>query len=269
MPSSLIVVALAAAWLIVLVPMIARKRQEVAKTADSALSARVVRSGGSRGRVKREEVTMSENLESEIGDEAPVDSADDQQDSNYTFDSSARSSSRDDRRHRPGRGGFDPQAAEEAARARYAYRQRIVVFLIAAAVLTAIVAAVVLPVLWVLHALTDIGLVGYLAYLRRQVRIENEIRQRRLARYNHTVVSRDVRASERLSTPMDDASSAGAFGEGNAPETERSFVGVERKPSPASRIRRHAVVVDLDDEDPAFHELNEHIPQTFRQAVGE
>ena len=45
MPSSLVVVALVLAWLVVLVPMIVRKRQEVAKTADSELAARVVRSG--------------------------------------------------------------------------------------------------------------------------------------------------------------------------------------------------------------------------------
>ena len=32
MPSSLVVVALVLAWLVVLVPMIVRKRQEVAKT---------------------------------------------------------------------------------------------------------------------------------------------------------------------------------------------------------------------------------------------
>ena len=45
MPSSLIFAALAAAWLVVLVPMFARRRQEVSKTTDSALAARVVRRG--------------------------------------------------------------------------------------------------------------------------------------------------------------------------------------------------------------------------------
>ena len=45
MPSSLVVVALVVAWLVVLVPMIVRKRQEVAKTGDSELGARVLRSG--------------------------------------------------------------------------------------------------------------------------------------------------------------------------------------------------------------------------------
>jgi hypothetical protein len=44
---------------------------------------------------------------------------------------------------------------------------------------------------------------------------------------------------------------------------------VERKPSPTSRLRRHAVVVDLDDEDPAFHELDEPGTRSFRRASGE
>src|SRR3954454_504430 len=57
MPSSVIVVALAAAWLVVLVPMVARRRQQVAHTADSALAARVVRSGRNED---REAFAMSE-----------------------------------------------------------------------------------------------------------------------------------------------------------------------------------------------------------------
>jgi hypothetical protein len=44
---------------------------------------------------------------------------------------------------------------------------------------------------------------------------------------------------------------------------------VERKPSPTSRMRRQAVVVDLDDEDPAFHELDEPGSRSFRRASGE
>src|SRR5699024_11746114 len=77
---------------------------------------------------------------------------------------------------------FDPEAAEIAARAKYTYRQRVVVSLLCAAVVTAIVAAVLAPVLWWLHAIVDVSLVGYLVYLRRQVRIENDIRERRSAR---------------------------------------------------------------------------------------
>ena len=47
MPSSLVFAALALAWLVILVPMVARRRREVVRTADSALAARVLdRRGG-------------------------------------------------------------------------------------------------------------------------------------------------------------------------------------------------------------------------------
>src|SRR5829696_1125191 len=111
MPSSLVFAALALAWLVILVPMVARRRREVVRTADSALTARVLHRGGHPGRragtdpaagpLRREEVPMSEPM----GGEA-------------------------DRRYRPGRGGFDPEAAELAARARYGFRQRVVLGLL-------------------------------------------------------------------------------------------------------------------------------------------
>ncbi|MFR9805525.1 gephyrin-like molybdotransferase receptor GlpR [Pseudonocardia sp. RS010] len=83
---------------------------------------------------------------------------------------------------RPGRGGFDPEAAALAARARYAFRQRVVVGLLVLAVVTAGAALLVLPALWWVHGLVDLALVGYLVYLRRQVRMEEAIRARRAAR---------------------------------------------------------------------------------------
>ena len=60
MPSSLIIVALAAAWLVVLVPMVARKRQAVAQTADTELAARVVRSGSGADEGEEEVVSAEE-----------------------------------------------------------------------------------------------------------------------------------------------------------------------------------------------------------------
>jgi hypothetical protein len=85
-------------------------------------------------------------------------------------------------RYRPGRGGFDPEAAALAARARYAFRQRVVLGMLVTAVVTAVVAAVAVPVVWWAHAAVDLALVGYLGYLRRQVRMEEAIRARRAAR---------------------------------------------------------------------------------------
>jgi hypothetical protein len=85
-------------------------------------------------------------------------------------------------RYRPGRGGFDPQADAEAARRRYAFRQRMVLALLICALLTGVAAAAALRVLWWAHAALDLILVAYLVYLRRQVREEAAIRQRRAAR---------------------------------------------------------------------------------------
>jgi hypothetical protein len=85
-------------------------------------------------------------------------------------------------RYRPGRGGFDPEAAAVTARARYAFRQRVVLGLLVVALLSAVLALVAVPALWWLHVVVDLALAGYLVYLRRQVRMEEAIRHRRAAR---------------------------------------------------------------------------------------
>lgn len=308
MPSSLIIVALAAAWLVVLVPMIARGRQEVARTSESALTGRVVRRGSTRSEW-RKEFAVADN--DKAGDEVPADDElldDELLDEDYDADDTFGGSDYDDyddpghreelveereaeRRHiaatyRPGRGGFDPEAAEIAARAKYGFRQRIVVGLILTAILTAVLGAIGLTALWWVHGAADVGLVGYLVYLRRQVRIEEDIRQRRLARL-HGVPRRgprrfeddseqdysrdDVREYER------DEADPGEMTELEYAEdvevinpSGRDVVGAERRPMPTSRTtRRQAVVVDLDDEDPAFHELADPGMLPYRRAAGE
>lgn len=241
MPTSLIVVALVVAWLVVLVPMIVRKRQEVARTADTELAARVVRPA-------REEFAM----------EADHDDPDDRLDEH---DDDARDEPMDvpepQRRYRPGRGGYDPHAAALAAKAKYAFRQRIVVAMILAAIASAVVAGVAMPQVWWAHGGIDIALASYLGYLRRQVRIEEEIRQRRLARMGTPRRSHahprpeleDEQATDELET---------------VPRREH---GIVTQPAPA--VHHGAVVVDLDDEDPAFDELDEPAVLPYRRAVGE
>jgi hypothetical protein len=282
MPSSVIIVALAAAWLVVLVPMVARRRQQVARTADSALAARVVRSGGGRNE-DREEFAMSDNpvksrpsVEDDLAElEADLELEDDlDEEEPEPLPQPTRAERRAEREragYRPGRGGFDPEAAEFAARAKYGFRQRVVVILLVVAVSTAAVAGFLVPLVWWGHGLADVVLVGYLIYLRRQVRIEEEIRQRRLARFNST------RAPRRPSGPAPRPSVEDDFevedevddvDDVEVVEPVRREV-VERRPSPASRIRRSAVVVDLDDEDPAFEELDEPGTGPYRRAVGE
>ncbi|GAA1972090.1 divisome protein SepX/GlpR [Amycolatopsis minnesotensis] len=293
MPSSLIIVALAAAWLVVLVPMIARKRQQIARTTDSAMAARVVRSGGRRAAEGGEEFAMSEKsgradeidsadldevdedlkyLEELEGPAEEIAEVDDEEEVDEEPEAPARSRyERADggrRRYRPGRGGFDPEAAEIAAKAKYAYRQRVVLALIVAVVVTAALAGFLWPVLWWVNGAADIALVGYLGYLRRQVRIENEIRQRRLARIGGGThpEPRGTFTDDEEPAPLPRAEPEH---EVEIAPTRREVVGNERKPSPMSRMRRHAVVVDVDDEDPAFEELDEPGHRTFRRAVGE
>src|SRR5699024_5718181 len=177
------------------------------------------------------------------------------------------------RPYRPGRGGFDPEAAEIAAQAKYTHRQRVVVALLGAVVVTAIVAAVLASVLWWLHAIVDVSLVGYLVYLRRQVRIENDIRERRTARLKRSGAPSVRGASDApgRSGPegvdgYDDgadgfvdefADESDQYGETERDRVERAARSMrrpQRRPV-AEPIQHNGVYVDLDDEDPEFHEL--------------
>ncbi len=281
MPSSLIIVALAAAWLVVLVPMVARRRQEIARTGEDALAARVVRSGGAHHE-EREESSMSESAEEsarvEIDDEfdAEEELEDDREELGAADPAEDVRSSRPAGRYRPGRGGFDPEAAEIAARAKYGFRQRVVVSLLATVLISALLAGFVAFGLWWVTGFAILGLAGYLGYLRRQVRIENEVRQRRLARM------RGARAAAGRRRIDEDAEFEQEYEAGYEPEHDLAYeyervdeeriaiAGVERKPRPYARApRRNVVVLDIDDEDPAFHELDEPGPPAYRRAVGE
>jgi hypothetical protein len=295
MPSSLIIVALVVAWLLVLVPIVARKRQEVARTADSTLAARVVRSGGVRSAAVEGESTMSDDgesdterddfdeyeadgLDAEDFDEADFEadrpegfeenSADDI-DADSAYDEAEYDDAEYDeygdyegveaRPYRPGRGGFDPEAAASIARARYTFRQRVVVLMLTAALVTGLVAGLMSPVVWWVHAAIDAGLVGYLGYLRRQVRIEDEIRQRRTARLG---------TPQRRQHPPVEARPAAEY------ETEEpAEEAPQSQLAPRRPLVRHThpgtVVVDTDDEDPVFAELEEPGALPYRRAVGE
>ncbi|HEX3791365.1 MAG TPA: gephyrin-like molybdotransferase receptor GlpR [Pseudonocardiaceae bacterium] len=331
MPSSLIIVALVVAWLLVLVPIVARRRQEVAKTADSTLAARVVRSGGVRVSVGeefamsdsgdpdtgRETNFMSDTLDDDLRDELDeldgldeddldefedelddenrddsdeldeVEGSDEAEFDDAEYDDSADESiespdgSYDDsfddseesddeaeyddeyadyaddsgRPYRPGRGGFDPEAAALTARARYAFRQRVVVFMLVLALVTALVGGFIMPMVWWAHVVVDLTLISYLTYLRRQVRIEQEIRDRRTARLGGT---RRVHVQ-----PQEYREEPASFEEAPRPPVRRPA------PVPAYRLHPGTVVVEADDEDPMFDELDEPDVLPYRRAVGE
>ncbi|HZG92908.1 MAG TPA: gephyrin-like molybdotransferase receptor GlpR, partial [Pseudonocardia sp.] len=189
MPSSMIFLGLVVLWLLILVPAVARHRQEVARPSTAALSARVldrpgppaergpVRDRGRRApaRARDQEVDVTEHEEQQPRSAAVAD-----QEGQPTAPD--RDWQPPGPRYRRGRGGYDPEAAALAARARYAFRQRVVLALLVSVVATAVVAGFWAPWVWWLHAVADLALVGYLTYLRRQVRLEESIRQRRAAR---------------------------------------------------------------------------------------
>ncbi|MFC0547216.1 divisome protein SepX/GlpR [Kutzneria chonburiensis] len=259
MPSSLIIVALVVAWLVVLVPMIARKRAEVAKTSDSALAARVLHGG-------------TEDVEEEI--DMNVDESE-----TAITDDDYRDYEDTPRRYRPGRGGYDPEAAATAARAKYAFRQRMVLLLLVLSVLSALFAGLVMPIVWWGHGGVDLLLVGYLVYLRRQVRIENDVRERRQARMR----GRDADEAEFVETEYDDEAEYDDYAPAEtvaapvdtAPvEPELSEYEDAPRSTPARAPYRPGptlngtVVVDIDDEDPAFEDLDLPHRRGYRRVAG-
>jgi hypothetical protein len=278
MPSSLVVVALVLAWLVVLVPMIVRKRQEVTKPADSELAARVVRSGsGEAGGETAEEADMhdADAIDEDFGGELAEDVTDEPSEDAADEDDSAEPAPdmtyyEDSRRYRPGRGGFDPEAAAVIARAKYAYRQRVVLAMLIGAVVTAVTAGVAFPVLWWGHGAIDLVLVSYLVYLRRQVRIETEIRERRQARMNRVRRSRPRYVEPPVEETYEEYEET-YVDEVYEPEEPARRERVADGPyTPTPTVSRHgAVVVDVDDEDPAFDELDEPSNLPYRRAVGE
>lgn len=143
--------------------------------------------------------------------------------------------------HRPGRGGFDPEAAEATRAYRYQQRRRVALILLIAAVAFTVAAALFTSWLWFGAAVSAALLVGYLTYLRRQVKIEAAIRQRRMERLQR---ARQIR-----------------------PEYNRP---PQRVRSGMSAVAPGRTVVDLDDDDPGFDELEDYQPpMTYRRAAGQ
>lgn len=261
MPSSLIFVGLVVLWLLILVPTVARRQQEVARLSPALLSGRVLERPA---RHRHPEVlvtqrsgptTVGELAEArddvpaprERSDEADQYAYDDVEDTEIDDEGRVRGPAGDDHddhlvghddadpdervrsdrerdprpdddhepagpvdaddehgtgadgldevddldeegwsrppaRYRPGRGGFDPEAAAAAAHAKYAFRQRVVLGLLVLLLAAGAAALLVSTVFWWVTGVVGAGLVGYLTYLRRQVRIEEGIRARRAAR---------------------------------------------------------------------------------------
>ncbi|WP_058854568.1 divisome protein SepX/GlpR [Nocardia jinanensis] len=139
---------------------------------------------------------------------------------------------------RRGRGGYDPEADAVARAARYTFRQRAVVALVLGAILCGGLAVAVAPIFWWGCGGAVLSLGTYLGYLRKQVRIEQEIRRRRSAR----LTGRGHESAEY--GPADT--------ESGSVRTARP--GMDR--DTARALRRRAQLLEPDDEDPAFEHLD-------------
>ncbi|WP_328388361.1 divisome protein SepX/GlpR [Nocardia sp. NBC_00416] len=139
---------------------------------------------------------------------------------------------------RRGRGGYDPEADAIARAARYTFRQRAVVALILGAILCGGLAVAVAPVFWWGCGGAVLSLGTYLGYLRKQVRIEQEIRRRRSSRLaGQAQESFDHEPADDETAPL---------------RTARP--GMDR--DTARALRRRSRLLEPDDEDPAFEHLD-------------
>ena len=125
---------------------------------------------------------------------------------------------------------FDTRKAAAVSARKYAFRKRVLMVMAVILVGSATAAFEVTPTAWWLCGSATGITVLYLAYLRRQTRIEEKVRRRRMQRM----------ARARL-------------GVENAADREFDVV--------PSRLRRPgAVVLEIDDEDPIFEHLDYDVP---------
>jgi hypothetical protein len=141
---------------------------------------------------------------------------------------------------------FDTKTAAAVSARKYAFRKRVLMVMAVVLVGSATAAFEVSPTAWWVCGSATAMTMLYLAYLRRQTRIEEKLRRRRMQRM----------ARARL-------------GVENAYDRDYDLV--------PSRLRRPgAVVLEIDDEDPIFEHLDNAMPmRTFGwprdlpRAVGE
>ncbi|WP_369805011.1 gephyrin-like molybdotransferase receptor GlpR, partial [Mycobacterium sp. IS-836] len=141
---------------------------------------------------------------------------------------------------------YDSKTAAAVSARKYAFRKRVLMVMAVVLVGSATAAFKVSPTAWWVCGSATAVTVLYLGYLRRQTRIEEKVRRRRMQRM----------ARARL-------------GVENAYEREYDVV--------PSRLRRPgAVVLEIDDEDPIFEHLdyampmrNYGWPRDLPRAVGE
>src|SRR4030088_2183887 len=128
--------------------MVVRRRHDGVRTEDSVPTGGVVRSAHSPQRAARGELVARDRLEEAFAmSDAQVTGETGAPGGDAYGSESYEDGDVEPRRYRPGRGGFDPQAAAIAARAKYAARQRIMLFLLLTALATGLLAGFATTVL--------------------------------------------------------------------------------------------------------------------------
>lgn len=123
------------------------------------------------------------------------------------------------------RNRYESKTAQAVSARKYTFRKRVLMSMAVTLVLSAVLAAVLSPTLWWAVGTVTTVTVLYLGYLRRQTRIEEQVRRRRAQRMMRS-----------------------RLGVENTEDGEFDVV--------PSRLRRPgAAVLDIDDEDPVFEHL--------------
>jgi hypothetical protein len=200
---------------------------------------------GVSAKVSEPESAVDTETDPEADDEAELDTegiaqrADEDDDSyEYVEDSSGLEPEDDDEADQPApaprnasrRRRFDEKTAAAVSARKYTFRKRVLMVMAVVLVGSATAAFEVSPsAWWVCGSATTVTMV-YLVYLRRQTRIEEKVRRRRMQRMTRS-----------------------RLGVENTHDREYELV--------PSRLRRPgAVVLEIDDEDPIFEHLEYAMP---------
>lgn len=317
MPNSIIWIGLVVVWIFVLLPMLVKQRPPVRVTTEAALASRVVHRGDDpRSETRRAAGAVATRVREHSSDLARDRPADDEPEDRMQDDDSYRREPRtgavrdDDHEHdrvervaaervsgrrtsrdrsdgfvpdRSGRGGYDPEADALARAARYGFRRRAVFGGAAGLVIAVVLAVILTPMFWWVAAAASIGLAFYLAYLRRQVRIEEDIRRRRLGRVRRLEADEDdergprptARSTRRRSVAHDDADDRLRDDAGDVEEPDegdyeepRYRVVEEDRRRPAPRRAPAGKPVAVDEDDPTFDELDDADEAALPRARG-
>ena len=135
------------------------------------------------------------------------------------------------------------------------FRQRVVLTLLLLALVTGVIAAVGLPVVWWVHVGIDLLLAAYLTYLRRQVRLEEAIRARRAARLAAARRSRPPAAADPTRPAQQDREPVGRdprrerYGDEIRVPEMRDHPELERRSEPDASGGRRRVEVPASREE--------------------